>query len=86
MFQAFLLDDPRYRQCENLKDLAASIEAYVAELGRTATHWKLVRVLVTVGDLEGEGRHLKPELALILDLRRARPNPIHWLSRSLERL
>lgn len=69
MFQAYLLDDPRYRQCDDLKDLAAAIEAYVAELGRTSAHRKLVRVLVTVGDLEGDARPSRPELALILDLR-----------------
>src|SRR5215210_7858295 len=71
MFQAYLLDDPRYRQCDDLKDLAAAIEAYVPELGRTSARRKLVRVLVTVGDLEGEARALKPELALMLDRRPA---------------
>lgn len=79
MFQAYLLDDPRYRQCDDLKDLAAAIEAYVAELGRTSARRKLVRVLVTVGDLEGDARALKPELALILDLRPpgpAEPDPL----------
>jgi hypothetical protein len=38
-----------------------------------------VRVLVTVGDLEGDARALKPELALILDLRPpvpAEPDPL----------
>ncbi|HKG84333.1 MAG TPA: hypothetical protein VKB16_14435 [Beijerinckiaceae bacterium] len=62
-----------------MKDLAAAIEAYVAELGRTSVHRKLVRVLVTVGDLEGDARALKPELALILDLRPpgpAEPDPL----------
>ncbi|MFL5124208.1 MAG: hypothetical protein ACJ8CS_03105 [Microvirga sp.] len=62
-----------------MQDLAAAIEAYVAELGRTSAHRKLVRVLVTVGDLEGDARALKPELALILDLRPpgpAEPDPL----------
>jgi hypothetical protein len=45
------------------------IEEYVAELGRTQPRGKLVRVLVTVADLDGERSWLKPELALILDLR-----------------
>ena len=51
----------------------------VAELGRTSAHRKLVRVLVTVGDLEGDACALKPELALILDLRpagSAEPDPL----------
>ena len=69
MFQAYLLDDPRYRQCDDLKDLAAAIEAYVAELGRASVHRKLVRVLVTVGDLEGTPR---PEAGACPD---PRPTP-----------
>jgi hypothetical protein len=69
MFQKYLLNDPRYHRVDDIKDLSAMIEEYVAELGSTQTRGKLVRVLVTVADLDGERSWLKPELALILDLR-----------------
>lgn len=68
MLRSLLIDDPRYCRLESVQRLTSTIEQYVRDLESAAPDDKLVRVLVTVGDTDGERRRVKPQLALILDL------------------
>lgn len=68
MFETDLRNDPRYHQFDSLQKLTGKIEHYVDELRSASRGRKLVRVLVTAGELEGEHSSLRPELVLILDL------------------
>jgi transcriptional regulator with XRE-family HTH domain len=66
MFQTELSDDPRSRPVADVEDLVDEIRNYVENRSASAQHEKLFRVLVTVGDFNGEYSSLRPEL--ILDL------------------